>query len=55
MENDFLTTAEDDIHYGDEKDDEGNTNEARTMYLAAIAKAMVEIRDELRRINNGKT
>lgn len=50
----FDTNSIDDIRYGDTDSDLGDKDSARVMYLSAIAKALVEIRDELRKMNEGR-
>ena len=47
----FDTNSIDDIRYGDEDFDQGDKESATVMYLSAIAKALVDIRDELRIMN----
>lgn len=58
MDNDyrthFDTLAEDDVRYGDEDYDQGDTDNSKLMYLSGIAKALIDIRDELRRLNDAK-
>lgn len=53
-EYDFCTTPEDDIAYGDNDCDVSNYEAANATYLSAIAKTLIQIRDELRRMNDGK-
>lgn len=50
----FDTTAIDDIRYGDEDFDQGEFDNAKLMYLSAIAKSLVRISEELRKMNGGE-
>ena len=52
---DFTFSPEQEIYCAEDANTEGDHENTRTDCLLAIAKVLIDIRDELRRLNDGKS